>query len=57
MKLHRVDKNNYMDIINSENSDKLSIESDSKYYKEKNIVNSVNTNNMGSLTFFRNNNI
>ena len=38
MKLHSVYKNNYKDIINSENSDKLSIESDSNSYEEKNKV-------------------
>ena len=48
MKLHSLDKNNYNDIINYENSDKLSIESDSNSYGERNKVNSVNTNNIGS---------
>ena len=39
MKLHNLDKNNYKDIINSENSDKLSLESNSNSYEEKNKVN------------------
>ena len=57
MKLHNLDKNNYNDIINSENSDKLSIESDSNSYEERNKVNSVNTNNIGSITIFRSSSI
>ena len=57
MKLHSLDKNNYNDIINYENSDKLSIESDSNSYGERNKVNSVNTNNIGSITIFRSSSI
>ena len=46
-----MDKNNYKDIINSEDSDKLYIESDSNSYEEKNKVNSVNINNRALIHF------